>query len=63
MKYETTSFTAELFFFVTLLAIAGGWVANIVKLAYMLDGPVTAMFIARIVGAFAAPVGSVLGYF
>jgi len=41
----------------------GGWVANIVKLIGMIDGDVTAMFIGRIVGVFAAPVGAVLGYF
>lgn len=41
---------------------AGGWIANIVKLAGMLDGSVTAMFIARIVGIFAAPLGVVLGF-
>jgi len=47
---------------VVLLGI-GGWFANLVKLIGMLEGEVTAMFIARIVGAFAAPIGAVLGYF
>jgi len=52
-------------FLITILAMAGigGWIANIVKLVDMLDGDVTAMFIARIVGIFAAPLGAVLGYF
>lgn len=49
-----------------ILAIAllgfGGWVANIVKLFGMLDGGVTAMFIARGVGIFVAPLGAVLGF-
>lgn len=45
------------------LAAIGGWIANIVKLIGMLDGGVTAMFIARIVGALLAPLGAVLGYF
>lgn len=40
-----------------------GWVANIVKFFGMLDGGVSAMFIARIVGVFAAPLGAILGYF
>jgi hypothetical protein len=45
--------------------IAGfyGWVANIIAFVNMLDGGVTAMFIARIVGIFFAPLGAVLGYF
>lgn len=41
----------------------GGWVANIVKLIGILDGGLTAMFVARIVGVFAAPLGAVLGFF
>lgn len=44
------------------LACAGGWIANIVKLVGMLDGPVTAMFVARVVGVFAAPLGAILGF-
>ena len=46
----------------SLLAV-GGWIANIVKLVGMLDGPVTTFFIGRVVGVFAAPLGAVLGYF
>ena len=44
------------------LAIVGGWIANIVKFIGMLDGGVTAMFIARIVGMVLAPLGVILGY-
>jgi len=49
---------------IAVVAIAGiyGWIANIVKLVGMLDGGVTAMFVARIVGIFAAPLGAVLGF-
>lgn len=46
-----------------IVAGFGGWIANIVKFVGMLGGEVTAMFIARIVGIFAAPLGAVLGYF
>ena len=47
-----------------LIVVAiGGWVANIVKLVGMIGGDVTAMFIARCVGIFAAPLGAVLGFF
>ena len=57
-------FTAvELFGFVFWMAIFGGWVANIVKFIGLINGSVTAMFIARGVGIFAAPLGVVLGYF
>ena len=51
--------------FVLILVVAGivGWLANVFKLVDMLDGPVTAMFIARIVGVFMAPLGSILGVF
>lgn len=46
-----------------ILAAIGGWIANIVKLVGMIGGDVTAMFIARCVGIFAAPLGAVLGFF
>ena len=54
---------AFLFFLAVISVAIGGWIANLVKLIGMLDGGVTAMFIARIVGVFAAPLGSVLGFF
>ena len=51
--------------FVCLLVLVGlgGWVANVVKFIGMIDGGITAMFIARGVGIFAAPLGAVLGFF
>ncbi len=39
-----------------------GWGMNIVKAFYMLDGPITAMFVARAVGVFVAPIGAILGW-
>ena len=48
--------------FVIAIAGLGGWIANIVKFLGMLDGGVTAMFIARIAGVFIAPLGAVLGF-
>lgn len=50
------------FFCVLALVAAGGWIANVVKLIAMLNGDVNAMLIARIVGVFAAPLGSILGF-
>lgn len=45
------------------IALAIGWVLNVIAIFHMLEGPITALFIARIVGVFAAPLGGVLGYF
>lgn len=44
------------------IALAAGWLLNIGKVLLSLDGDVTAMFIARIVGIFFAPLGGVLGW-
>lgn len=46
-----------------VFCLMGGWVANIVKLVGLLHGDVTAMFIARVIGVFAVPLGGVLGFF
>lgn len=44
--------------------VAGiGWIMNVVKIIGSLNEPITAMFIARVVGAFAAPLGAILGWF
>lgn len=53
----------EMFVVILCLACIGGWLANIVKFVGMLDGGISAMFIARIVGMVLAPLGVVLGYF
>lgn len=45
-----------------LLLGIGGWIANIVKIFASVNDDITGMFILRIVGVFAAPVGAVLGY-
>lgn len=49
--------------YLSLLALLIGWIINIVKLISMVGGEVSAMFIARCVGVFAAPLGGVLGFF
>jgi hypothetical protein len=46
-----------------ILVLVCGWVANVVKFVGMLDGDVTAMFIARIAGIFMPPLGAILGLF
>ena len=44
------------------LISATGWVLNVVKLIGMIDGSLTAMFVARVVGVFAVPLGAILGF-
>lgn len=50
-----------IFWGVIVLALGGGWVANIVKLVGM-EPILTGMGIARIAGIFVAPLGGVLGW-
>lgn len=54
-------FLATAFIF-GLAACVTGWVWNIIKFFGMIDGSVTTMFVARIIGMFFAPLGVVLGY-
>lgn len=57
------SFTAsDIVIGLVAIALAAGWLLNIGKVLLSLDGDVTAMFIARIVGIFFAPLGGVLGW-
>ena len=55
-------FGAAIVVVVLVLAAIVGWILNIVKAFGSLDDPLTAMFIARVVGVFAAPLGAVLGW-
>lgn len=48
--------------FTLAVAGVGGWIANIVKLAWSLNDALTAMTLLRIVGIPVAPLGAVLGY-
>lgn len=45
-----------------ILAMAIGWVMNVVQLVYLADAPITVLTILKIVGIFAAPLGGVLGW-
>lgn len=57
------SFTAsDIVIGLVAITLAAGWLLNIGKVLLSLDGGVTAMFIARIVGIFFAPLGGVLGW-
>lgn len=50
-------------YFLLLCAMIYGWFANLVYLFGMLGGDVNALFIARVVGLFLAPMGAILGYY
>lgn len=64
MKAKQQGFTfVEMAVVLLVLIGAGGWIANVVKLVGMLEGSITAMFVARVVGIFVAPLGSILGFF
>ena len=45
-----------------LLGIVG-WVMNLVAIIHTMNLPITGLFIARLVGVFAFPLGGILGYF
>lgn len=48
-----------------IVYVAGiiGWVWNIIKIFHAVNDPITGVFILRVVGIFAAPLGVILGYF
>ena len=47
-----------------LLLVGGtGWVMNIFDIVAVINDPVTAFLVLRIVGIFVFPLGAVLGYF
>lgn len=53
-------------YFLTMIALwlvfAVGWVMNIVAIWNTADSPLTAKFVLRCIGIFAAPIGAILGY-
>lgn len=59
----TSAGLASIVMLLVVIAGAVGWVWNIVKFIGMLDGSITAMFVARAVGIIIAPFGSILGFF
>lgn len=60
-QYEKTGTTAVVLA-VLYLILFGAWIANLVKFIGILDNPVGAMFVARLVGLFVAPLGALLGF-
>lgn len=62
MGYALASLMVALVWFVVTIGAMIGWVLNIIKLVGMIDGEITTMFVLRVVGIFAAPLGAILGY-
>lgn len=63
MKYQNGTTLTELLIVMFIIAGAGGWIANVVKLIGALNDPITGLFIARCVGVLMPPFGAILGYF
>jgi len=53
----------KVYLFVLVMGV--GWVLNVISLANlaMANAPVDTMFVLKIIGVFAAPMGSILGWF
>jgi hypothetical protein len=53
----------DIFFIALMILLAGGWIANLVKLiSVATDQGVTAMFVLRLIGLVAWPIGIILGF-
>lgn len=61
-RFENPSPALVIIAFSVFMVALCGWVANIVKLVGLLDGPVTGWMLARGVGIFVGPLGAILGY-
>ncbi len=66
MKYKSSSETGAILatfaYFALIIAVAYGWIANIIIIANSNFSEITGILILRIVGIFIAPLGIVMGY-
>lgn len=46
-----------------ILAMIYGYIMNIIKIVWAVSEPIEPLFLIRCVGAVAAPLGAILGYF
>lgn len=60
---ENVTFGATVTYLIVIIALAIGWIMNIIEIVTTLSGPITGMLIARLVGTIVFPLGGVLGYF
>lgn len=67
MRQGTTDIAVGMLgLFPVILVLLGafGWALNIVKIVWSIQAnDLTAMFVARVVGAFVLPIGAILGFF
>lgn len=64
-QYKNSNKTAvvvAVMYLVVFFFAAYGWIANFVKFVGILADPIGTMFVARLVGIFAVPLGVVLGF-
>ena len=59
---EAGSIFGVLFMISVVIAAGFGWVMNVVEIFNIANGPITGMFVFRIIGIFVAPLGAILGY-
>ena len=62
MKKQKGFTSPGLIFVFIWVALAVGWIMNIVEVVQTVSDPVTGMFVLRCIGIIAAPLGGVLGY-
>lgn len=62
MKKQFYFNSTELFSAVLILALIGGWIANIVKLINSDFANMSGLIVMRVIGVFIAPIGAVLGF-
>jgi hypothetical protein len=60
--YEKLGFVGLVSVIVLMIAAAIGWIANVVQIVHLAGGPVTTLFIVKIVGVFAPPLGAIMGW-
>jgi hypothetical protein len=60
---DKTAWSLIAVYAVIWLAVAYGYIANIVKIVGSINEPITTMLIFRGIGVIAAPLGVVLGFF
>lgn len=60
---NTIKFGLPLFAYLALIiAIATGWIMNIVSIAHSNFNDITGLLVLRVIGVFVAPLGVVLGF-
>jgi len=59
---ENAVLVLSVVYFVVLITLWCGWVMNLINVIHTMSDPVTGIFIARVIGVLALPLGGVLGF-